>query len=279
MQEGSISDREPASPKPITDAGPSKAAVDVGQGLRRTASQLARLSVQARDVAIDHADRLVAQLDGKLSPTARQKLQGVSPGARRWLFFAAVLLVAVLPVIVVAGVVKVARRHGAAVTSAQPSVSVAPPPAASPEPQIQPVVLDENSKDPEVLLALAKERLAANKEADALGFVIKALGRQPERRNDERVSAVLFRTADSLQRDLCDKTFSLLQGAMAGKGAEIQYQNLARSRRTRSHPQACRAMATQRSIRANRARCHHHRDPIASGGLLREEARLARHCG
>jgi hypothetical protein len=198
----------------------------VSSHLKEQTRQSWQMLRQAGVTCLVHVDRLVLKIKGKLSPALQQRLSALPPRSLRWLLLGATLIVALLPVVLAVTAVKMSRHRADAsvVASAVPSAPVLASAVVAPVPSVQTVVLDENSKDPEVLLALATERLAADKEAEAVSFVVRALTRQPERRNDERVAAVLFRTANSLQRDVSDKTFALLQGTMAGKGAEIQYQ-------------------------------------------------------
>lgn len=170
-------------------------------------------------------DKLIDAGAARLPARHRERLirvpRGVSRGALAFLGF--VLLF--LPI----GIVGLAVRcsSGAAdatsVASAAPSVSASASAVVEPS-SPPPVVLDEKSKDPDVLIELALARLRADREAESVGFVLRALGYQPERRNDERVATVLFRTANSVQKETADKSFAVLQGVMAAKGAEVLYQ-------------------------------------------------------
>ena len=162
----------------------------------------------------------------RLPEKPKQRVKVVPRGVFRVLVAVGALLVVLLPIIVVTLLVRVAIHRGGnhpapSASLVASTVAVATPATSA---SVVPVLLDENSKDPDVLLQLAILRLDADKEADALSFVVRALTRQVERRNDERVATVLYRTANSTQKDVSDKTLALLQGTMAAKGAEIQYQ-------------------------------------------------------
>jgi len=81
-----------------------------------------------------------------------------------------------------------------------------------------------DSKDPNAMLDQAQKKLRENKDADAVNTVAHVLGKHPDRRNDARVAAILFKTASSTVKGVANTTFSLLEGTMAAPGAEIVYQ-------------------------------------------------------
>ena len=213
--------------EPEAPVGPSRS-----RGMRLKAQLSAYWGVllprlaQVNSIFTSHLDRLIAVVRSQLPPKVQQSMVGLSQRWLRGLAVAVGALALLIPVLVIAIVVRVSLGHHAAkaVTLSAPSVTAAPTAAPTPSVSLVPTPLDENSKDPDVLLALAVQRLVANKDTEALGFVMRALGRQPERRNDDRLAHVLFRTANSPQKDVADKTFALLQGILGAKGSEIIYQ-------------------------------------------------------
>ena len=83
---------------------------------------------------------------------------------------------------------------------------------------------EADGKDPNSLLDAAKSKLSEGKDADAANIVARVLGKHPDKRNDSRVADILFKTASSTAKGASNTSFSLLEGTMAGPGAEIVYQ-------------------------------------------------------
>jgi serine/threonine-protein kinase len=75
-----------------------------------------------------------------------------------------------------------------------------------------------------VLLGQAQAKLQEGRDLEAIGAIVKVLTKHPDRRSDVRVVEGLYRLANSATREASDTAFSLLQGMMATKGADILYQ-------------------------------------------------------
>jgi serine/threonine-protein kinase len=183
-------------------------------------------TVRVQTEAVALIDRIIDVSSRNLKEPTQQKISRLPRLQQRLLVLSLAVVLLSLPIMLVVLSVRTLSHKAEPRVSTVPSQAV---PSVTSSPMIPsvtaaPVALDENSKDPEVLLAIATTRLEAEKDADALNFVIRALSRQVERRNDERVATVLYRTANSVQKDVSDKTIALLQGTMAAKGAELQYQ-------------------------------------------------------
>lgn len=212
------------SPKAEAAQVSPKAGSQFSQWVKRTSERLA----SARVAFLSSLDRLIEQrllsAESRLPSKARDSLRALSHQVVRWLVVGAALIVLLVPILLVAAAVRVVTRAPAASAqaSAAPSVTAAPSAVVAPVDVPKPLALDENSKDPSVLLTLSEQRLASNRESDAMGFLMRALAKQPELRNDPRLAKILFRTADSELKDVADKSFSLLQGIMGAKGAELQ---------------------------------------------------------
>jgi hypothetical protein len=73
------------------------------------------------------------------------------------------------------------------------------------------------------LLEQARDKLRDDQAAEAVALVTRVLAKNPDRRKDERIAAILFEAAASPTRAAADASFSLLQGTMAGNGAEVLY--------------------------------------------------------
>jgi serine/threonine-protein kinase len=194
--------------------------------LRSVFEWLGRRCWRAARGSLKLSDQVTESVLQRLPERLKQRARVVPVGAWRTIVTIGAFVLGIFPIVVLAMLVRLAAHRSEVVSASSvlivPSTLVVP--TSAPEPSVAPVVLDENSKDPDVLLALAISRLEANRESDAVTFVLRALTRQPERRNDERVATVLYKTANSEQPELAERTLSLLQGTMAAKGAEIQYQ-------------------------------------------------------
>jgi hypothetical protein len=114
----------------------------------------------------------------------------------------------------------------AAASASAPSPSAtAPAPTAAPnESALAHTAADGESGDPNKLIEAAESKLHEGRDIEAVKALATLLGKHPDRRNDPRVSQILFRTASSNAKGVSNMTFSLLQGAMAARGAEIVYQ-------------------------------------------------------
>jgi tetratricopeptide (TPR) repeat protein len=78
-----------------------------------------------------------------------------------------------------------------------------------------------NPNDGAVLLALAQERVNSKKYAEAVNAVSAALEVEPELNVSKKVASLLFTTAQS--KSGRERTFSLLEGPMGSRGADIVY--------------------------------------------------------
>jgi hypothetical protein len=87
------------------------------------------------------------------------------------------------------------------------------------------------------LIEWAQAKLHEGHDAEAVSTLVRMLAKHPDRRNDDRVADILFKTASSNANGVSNTTFSLLQGTMAGQGAEVIYQ-LAIDRSVPSHVRA-----------------------------------------
>jgi serine/threonine-protein kinase len=94
--------------------------------------------------------------------------------------------------------------------------SVAETPSAEPS-------MQANPNDPELLVVQAQSKVQQGKDSEAIALLAKAIGKHPDRRNDTRVADALYRLANSSAKDAADSAFSVLEGTMAAKGAEILY--------------------------------------------------------
>ncbi len=79
----------------------------------------------------------------------------------------------------------------------------------------------ERPNDGAVLLALAQAQVGAKQYAQAVGTVSKALEVDPKLNSSEKISSLLFTTAQS--KSGRQETFQLLEGPMGSRGADIVY--------------------------------------------------------
>jgi tetratricopeptide (TPR) repeat protein len=80
---------------------------------------------------------------------------------------------------------------------------------------------EEYPRDPEVLVALARARRDAKNHGGAVEAVERALEVAPDTRENEHVAAVLWVTAQDAEAR--EATFSLLEGPMGTRGADILF--------------------------------------------------------
>jgi serine/threonine-protein kinase len=110
-----------------------------------------------------------------------------------------------------------------AAASSATDVHVAEP-AAADSLAGQPPAPQSNPNDPDVVVRSAQAKLDEGRDAEAVSAIARLLGKHPDKRNDDTVASILFKTASSNVGNAANATFSLLQGTMAAQGAEIIYQ-------------------------------------------------------
>jgi len=121
--------------------------------------------------------------------------------------------------------------------AAEPSVSPSAGAAPSDMAGVQRPSSGSDANDPISLIEWAQAKLHEGHDAEAVSTLVRMLVKHPDRRNDDRVADILFKTASSNANGVSNTTFSLLQGTMAGQGAEVIYQ-LAIDRSVSSHVRA-----------------------------------------
>ena len=114
-----------------------------------------------------------------------------------------------------------ARATAASVEASASRAATVPTEVASAPPA---VAMEADSKDPDAMIASAQAKLREGHDYDAVSIVGRVLGKHPDKRNDARVSAILFKAAGSTAKGASNTAFSLLQGVMAAAGAEVNYQ-------------------------------------------------------
>jgi serine/threonine-protein kinase len=222
----SIPDLEPP-PESMTVSSPSLAEISFPQpSLRQPPSPLARLHAWA--------DAQRARLPAQI----RQPLGSVPTPALLWGSLAAGLVLVLVFVLVLGSI---ALRPRAVVASASAPTSAEPPPSAS-GPPIQPAepalaqeiaiakksgstaladLASARGDDPRILIELAEAYLAEKKYSDAAGAVERMLKRSTEVSRDTRVKNVLHAAAQ--MPESTDAAFTLLDGPMGERGADVMY--------------------------------------------------------
>lgn len=135
------------------------------------------------------------------------------------------------------GAAEAAASAAAARSEAAPSVVPSAEPAPIALASAQRPSSGSDANDPISLIEWAQTKLHEGHDAEAVSTLVRMLAKHPDRRNDDRVADILFKTASSNANGVSNTTFSLLQGTLAGQGAEIIYQ-LAIDRSVPSHVRA-----------------------------------------
>jgi serine/threonine-protein kinase len=228
----------PATQQPdasaASDVPPSAAERGVAASLR---SSVAPAAAKAK-LAAHSISRGSKNIFSKMTERVSKRRESLPEPLRGWLLrvpAAIIVSVGILLLILLCTQLGVwLHRAGRANSAADAGVAVAAATAAAELHSAVPAPLDSfalqapapesNSNDPDVAIRLAQAKLDEGRDAEAVSAIARLLGKHPDKRNDERVASILFKTASSNVGNAANATFSLLQGAMAAQGAEIVYQ-------------------------------------------------------
>lgn len=199
----------PVPPAPKADPSLIPAHPPRQDPIASSGSRVATPWQRFRDVVETGRNRLPRDLQQRLAPIS-------SPILLALLGFG---LFAVITGLIVATRGGADRHESVIVASASTSILAASPAASGQASLVTTPASDEAS----ALVEQAQIKLNADQPAEALALVTRVLTKHPELRSDPLVGTILFQTAASGNKAVTDASFSLLQGTMAGNGAEILY--------------------------------------------------------